>query len=397
MMTDWKYFSLNDVLSMNQSGTWGDEGTELNSPVLRSTNIQNYKLILEGVEHRKVKNIEKFILENGDIIVSKSSGSQHLIGKCCVFRQPNNAKNYLFSNFTQRLRVSDKILSDFLYYYLISPQAKNALKKISETTSGLRNLNVKEYLKQKIPVPPISIQKRIIELLKTTEEIRDNRKLTHNLLDELLKSFFLKTFGDPFTNPMKWDMGNLSTVVNATQYGTSNILDKEKGVPCLRMNNITDKGYMNVTKLKYLNVPEQIQKYQLKKGDILFNRTNSRELVGKTSIFVLDEKFVFAGYLIRITTDLKKCNPYFLCVYMNLESIKKSIHSMAIGAINQANINAQKIQELEIYLPPIELQNEFQKFYLQLYALMEKLDINNDYDLLYSSMLYDVFEGKIIT
>ena len=60
MMTDWKYFSLNDVLSMNQSGTWGDEGTELNSPVLRSTNIQNYKLILEGVEHRKVKNIEKW-------------------------------------------------------------------------------------------------------------------------------------------------------------------------------------------------------------------------------------------------------------------------------------------------------------------------------------------------
>ena len=77
------------------------------------------------------------------------------------------------------------------------------------------------------------------------------------------------------------------------------------------------------------------------KGDILFNRTNSRELVGKTAIFDLDGDYTFAGYLVRLITNNKICNPYFLAAFMNLPPIKQKIRLMARGSVGQANINAK--------------------------------------------------------
>ena len=169
-------------------------------------------------------------------------------------------------------------------------------------------------------------------------------------------------FGDPFVNEKKWDVKKISEVVTEVRYGTSKPAVDGGKYPYLRMNNITDDGELDLNNLKYIDITdEEIEKCIVHKGDILFNRTNSIELVGKTAMYNLDEKMVIAGYIIRVR--LKSCLlPEVLTQYMNLKPLKILLRSVAKGAVNQANINAQEFQNIEIYVPNIDLQNEFVSF-----------------------------------
>jgi len=172
-------------------------------------------------------------------------------------------------------------------------------------------------------------------------------------------------FGDPILNPKHWQEARIADVVTDVKYGTSKSADEEGKYKYLRMNNLTDDGHLNLTDLKYINISDsELDKCIVHKGDILFNRTNSAELVGKTALFDLDEPMVIAGYIIRIR--LKEClSPVFFNTFMNTPALKNKLHGMAKGAVNQANINAKELQSIEIVVPPISLQLDFENFIKQ--------------------------------
>jgi len=226
---NWPTQPLNKLLILNQSGIWGDEGTESDYPVLRSTNIREGKLVLDDVAYRKIdsKEVQKYLLEDGDIIVTKSSGSAQLIGKCCIFTKKDN-KKYLFSNFTQRLRVNKTMIDPyFLFYYLTSPLGKAVLSRINNTTSGLRNLNMRDYSQQAIPAPPLPIQRNIISVLDKCESARAKRKEANRLTDEFIKSVFLDMFGDPVRNNKDWYIDKIENICSAESGGTPSTNQKE--------------------------------------------------------------------------------------------------------------------------------------------------------------------------
>jgi len=146
----WGSIQLTELLQLCDSGTWGDpsdpkEGTA----VLRSTNINKWSLDLTGdVAYRNVsaRDLQNKRLQEGDIIVTKSSGSPQLIGEAALFDIIDD-RVFLFSNFTQRLRPNNKkVLPKYLHYYLSSPQGREVLNQMPRTTSGLRNLIIPRYL-----------------------------------------------------------------------------------------------------------------------------------------------------------------------------------------------------------------------------------------------------------
>ena len=111
--------------------------------------------------------------------------------------------------------------------------------------------------------------------------------------------------------------------------------------------------------MKYIDISDdEVEKCVVRKGDVLFNRTNSIDLVGKTAVFDLQDDMVIAGYIIRVRLN-EKILPEVLSQYMNLEALKDILRSMAKGAVNQANINAQELQSIRVYVPDIELQKQF--------------------------------------
>lgn len=197
---EWKVTSVQEIIIRNESGTWGREIEEgqPSYPVLRSTNMTlDMKINYKNVAYRNVERdvAKKYELNYGDIIISKSSGSKRHIGKVAIFENPHKNKKYLFSNFTQRIRVNDKICrSKFLYYFLSSPNAQSYLEKIHGTSSGLRNINMKLYVLQKLPLPPLHEQQKITEILSSVDkklEILRNRKekyqkIKKGLMNDLL-------------------------------------------------------------------------------------------------------------------------------------------------------------------------------------------------------------------
>lgn len=132
--------------------------------------------------------------------------------------------------------------------------------------------------------------------------------------------------------------------------------------PYLRMNNITYGGELDLTDTKRIDIPDnELDKCTVRRGDVLFNRTNSKELVGKTCVYNRNEMMVLAGFVIRVRVT-ERVLPEFLSAFLNTDFSKQMLLGMCKAAIGQANINAKEMQNIGIYLPPTELQRQFVQF-----------------------------------
>jgi len=159
-----------------------------------------------------------------------------------------------------------------------------------------------------------------------------------------------------FAHP-QYPLVQLKELVTKVQYGSSSLAtDEPVGVPILRMNNLQKEGW-DLSDLKYIDLPPQeFERYRLNPGDILFNRTNSKELVGKCEVFREEGNWVFASYLIRIVLDEKQALPDFVSNFLNTLAGRAQIDQKSRQIIGMANINAQEIRNLEIPLPPLDIQ-----------------------------------------
>ena len=207
----------------------------------------------------------------------------------------------------------------------------------------------------------------IIDVLGRCKKVIEARKQELVELDSLTKARFVELFGDPIQNPKGWEVVTIGDIVTEVRYGTSKPAVEGGKYPYLRMNNLTADGHLDLNDLKYIDIPDdEIEKCVVRKGDVLFNRTNSIELVGKTAVFDLPEDMIIAGYIIRVRLT-EKMLPEVLSQYMNLEALKGILRGMAKGAVNQANINAQELQSIKVYIPEMELQKQFVKMKEQIY------------------------------
>jgi type I restriction enzyme S subunit len=144
--------------------------------------------------------------------------------------------------------------------------------------------------------------------------------------------------------PEHWEVVRLGDAIVHTQYGLSLRGSSSGKYPILRMNNLIE-GYIDTSDLQYVNLDvQQLERFRLQIGDILFNRTNSFELVGKASLFTPEGDFVFASYLIRVTTDKKRLKPEFLNYYLNWNETQRRLKMLATRGVSQSNISATKLR-----------------------------------------------------
>lgn len=301
--------------------------------------------------------IEKYTLYEDDLLISLTGN----VGRVALLK-----KEFLPAALNQRvacLRLKDSAQYDksFLYWFLNSDYFEN---KCIQSAKGVAQKNMStEWLKE-YQIPNLSLveQKEITAVLNKISELISARTMQLQKLDELVKSRFIEMFGDPKLNPRKWDMVTIGDIATDVRYGTSRPATEGGKYPYLRMNNLTYEGYLDLTDLKHIDIPDnEIEKCVVRNGDVLFNRTNSLELVGKTCVYNLDSDMIIAGYIIRVRID-DRVLPVILSSYLNSTVMKEQLRSMAKGAVNQANINAQELRSIPIYLPPITLQHEFATF-----------------------------------
>ena len=212
----------------------------------------------------------------------------------------------------------------------------------------------------RVPLPSLEEQKRIAAILDAADALRAKRRETLAQLDTLLHATFLDMFGDPVTNPKGWKTGVIGDLLQSAKYGTSKKASETDGsIPVLRMNNISYSGEWDFTNLKYIDLDEkEVGKYLVRKHQILFNRTNSKELVGKTAVYREERPMAFAGYLVRAIVR-EDADPEYVGAYMNLPSTKKYLQNKCKNIVGMANINAKEFRAIPIQKPPFELQRRF--------------------------------------
>lgn len=239
-----------------------------------------------------------------------------------------------------------------------------ALKEIENRTAfvTVKHLSAKELNQLEIDVPNYTTQTDIAKVLTQIESIISARQQQLQKLDELVKARFVEMFGTYPINPMGWETGTIRDIIADIRYGSSRPAVDGGKYPYLRMNNITYGGELDLSETKRIDIPDnELDKCTVQRGDVLFNRTNSKELVGKTCVYNRDEPMVLAGFVIRVRITERVLSE-FLSAFLNADFSKQMLFSMCKSAIGQANINAQEMQNIGIYFPPIELQREFVQF-----------------------------------
>ena len=302
-----------------------------------------------------------------------------------------NEERVIVSPLYNVFSVSDKLEQQYLYYYLKSGFALQRINAIA-TGSVRDNLKLDMLCEFPIRIPDIEEQRLIVEKLDTINKIIRLQEQELKTLDDLVNARFVEVFGDPVKNPKGWKAAAIGDIVTEVRYGTSKPAVEKGKYPYLRMNNITSDGQLDLNDLKYIDIPDdEIEKCVVRKGDILFNRTNSIELVGKTAMYDLLEDMVIAGYIIRVRLN-DRLLPEVFSQYMNLKALKDILRSMAKGAVNQANINAQELQSIRVYIPDMELQKQFVKMKAQVakskVAIQKSLE---ETQLLFDSLMQKYF------
>ena len=154
--------------------------------------------------------------------------------------------------------------------------------------------------------------------------------------------------------PNGWKWCKLEDLVCELKYGTSEKSSSVGKIAVLRMGNITNWGTIDYSGLVYSSNDEDIKQYSLKKNDLLFNRTNSSEWVGKTAVYKEERPAIYAGYLIRVRPILISSD--YLNYVMNSSYYRNWCYNVKTDAVNQSNINAQKLSQLMIPVPPLKEQ-----------------------------------------
>jgi type I restriction enzyme S subunit len=254
----------------------------------------------------------------------------------------------------------------YLFYYLISQRHKI----LADCVGGAQAHISQGYVKNiKVPVLSLVEQEQVVEVLTQLNNIISMRRKEIGLLDTLVKSRFVELFGDPYVNPLKWKRLKIKDAVtiepqNGLYKPQSDYVADGTGTPILRIDGfyngrVTDFG--SLKRLKCSGMEQQ--RYLLLEDDIVINRVNSIEYLGKCAhIKGLLEDTVYESNMMRMHFDPEHYNPVYICKLLCSQYIYDQIVNHAKKAVNQASINQKDVLDFNIYQPPLELQNQFADF-----------------------------------
>ncbi len=305
----------------------------------------------------------------GDLVLSGINAEK---GAIAIYGKENENPAAATIHYSSYLVNSERADILYLWYFMRSNTFRSIL--IYSLPGGIKTeVKPKRLLPIEISLPSLVEQKRIVSKIESlVARVEEAQKLNAGFIEELEKALDSKIRAI-FSNSL-FKQVRLGSIINDIRYGTSDKCYPDiPGVPVLRMGNIQD-GKIIYSNLVYLNLPEEfLEKYKLKKGDILINRTNSAELVGKSAVFDGDVTYIYASYIIRVRVDSSKAVPNLIVRYINSSLGREYMLKEKKQMTGQANVNSQKIKSIMIPLPPLPEQRRIVAYLDSLQVKVDEL------------------------
>lgn len=218
-----------------------------------------------------------------------------------------------------------------------------------------------KFWKHNIPLPPLSEQRRIVEILDQADELRKKRAEADAKAARILPSLFYKMFGDPLANPHAFQIETIGSLLTLLRNGTTTEQNQDgHGYPVTRIETISE-GVINPDRVRYVDIDDsELKRWQLEPGDILFSHINSESHIGKTAIYKgHPDPLIHGMNLLLLRPDVKKIRPEYLFAVLNTDSVRSAYRQKCKRAVNQASLNQRDISSLKVAVPPIDLQGRF--------------------------------------
>jgi type I restriction enzyme S subunit len=296
------------------------------------------------------------LLREGDMLMS-TANSWNLVGKTCWV--PHLDYPATAGGFISILRAKiDKAYPRYVYHWVRSPNTQVLLRNCARQTTNISNLSIDQACALPFPLPPLSEQKRIADILNKADELREKRKQSIAKLDELLQSVFLDMFGDPVTNPKGWDVKPLEQICKRVTDGTHQSPEwADNGVPFLFVSNIVNGEIVHETdkfitercwKMLTARCPIEV-------GDILYTTVGS---YGNAAIVRCNQRFCFQRHIAHIKPDPQLVEPEYLLGLLQSTAVKHQVDGLVKG-IAQKTLNLKHLKDINVCLPKRALQQNY--------------------------------------
>lgn len=331
---------------------------------------------------------------DGDVLFAKITPCMEN-GKAAIAA---NLKNGMGCGTTELIvmRPNERLLASYLYHFIHRPAYRKIAAMNFSGTAGQLRVPVSFVRQSEIPLPLPIEQRRIVakleKLLARIEASRRRLEKIPTLLKRLRQSILAAACDSDECIP-------LDDLCDGFDYGTAAKSEKSGTLPVLRMGNIQN-GKLVWDDLVFTSDYDEIEKYSLLPNTVLFNRTNSPELVGKTAIYRGERPALFAGYLIRIRTG-ERLDPEYLNYCLNAPRFKEYCWSVKTDGVSQSNINATKLSEYKLPWVPISAQRQIVRRIEKLFKVADRIEerfqkVGMCLDNISQSILDKAFRGALV-
>lgn len=272
----------------------------------------------------------------------------------CYCLVDNNAMGILADN-----TVLDEL---YFYYFMCSVDLQHYCE--STTVPSVRKTRIAEI---EIPLPSLEEQRRIATVLDKVSDLIAKRRAQLDKLDLLVKSRFVEMFGDPETNPMNWpivEIGAITKTIDSGWSGNGTQREKKVGeIAVLKVSAVT-KGYFIPEESKVLDDQQNIKKYVFpQKGDLLFSRANTKEMVGATAIIREDyPELILPDKLWKIRFS-DTTNVVYMKYILSSKAIRNKFSDASTGTSGSMyNVSMEKFKAIQIPMPGTSIQHQFASF-----------------------------------
>lgn len=267
---------------------------------------------------------------------------------------------------TYVLSVNPDIYTEFVYYYFKYRWVDYNIDKTYGTAIPYIRLGNLQFFP--VPIASLAEQQRIVDrienLFTKLDEAKEKAQEVIDGFDDRRSAILNKAFTGELTQAWRklnnittdsWSNKSINSICHSLKYGTAKKSESSGSVVVIRMGNL-QQGEIDWNDLAYTTDKADIEKYLLKQNDVLFNRTNSAALVGKTSIYRGEYPAIYAGYLIKLDYNHEIVIGDYLNYALNTQNAKIYCNSVKTDGVNQSNINAKKIGAFFIPVPSIKEQ-----------------------------------------